>query len=206
MSAGRIRAQVRRRVDEMMEEAEEGGEINLVPYLDIVTNVIMFLLATITVILPMGNINVGAPRYAAGSGGEDQPPPEKQPLNLNVTISGTGFIIAGSGGVLYQDNIPGKLPTVPKQGNQYDYAALVALVAKLKDSFPDESSVILAANPDIPYEEVVRAMDSLRERPGKRCTQTCRDKKLTAQQCQPDDLVYTGDCLFPEVILGAGVE
>lgn len=208
MTAGRVRASVRRHIDEAEEEAESGGEINLVPFLDIVTNVIMFLLATISVILPMGNINVGAPRYAAaGAAGSDAPVPSKPPLQLTVTVTGTGFIIAGSGGVLYQNNEPGKLPTIPKtQRGEYDYAALVGMVGKLKDSFPDESNVILVANPDIPYEVVVLVMDTLRERPGKRCTQSCKDKQKTAQECAPDDLVYTGDCLFPDVVLGAGVE
>lgn len=209
MTAGRIRTRLRRRAEEAEEEAEEGGEINLVPFLDIVTNVIMFLLATISVILPMGNINVGAPRYAAAgaAGSSDQPVPDKPPLQLTVTVTGTGFIIAGSGGVLYQNNEAGKLPTIPKTPKgEYDYPSLVGMVGKLKDSFPDESNVILVANPDIPYEVVVRVMDTLRERPGKRCTQACKDKQLTAQGCNPDDLIYAGECLFPEVVLGAGVE
>lgn len=199
---------LRRKAEEAEQEQEEGGEINLVPYLDIVTNVIMFLLATITVILPMGNINIAAPRYGpVGGAGADQPPPDKPPLSLTVTVTGTGFIVAGSGGVLYHNNEVGKLPTIPKDAKgEYDYPSLIGLVGKLKDSFPEESNVILGANPDIPYEVVVRVMDTLRERPGKRCTQACRDRKLSPQSCKPDDLVYTGDCLFPEVVLSAGVE
>ncbi|MEK6606139.1 MAG: biopolymer transporter ExbD [Myxococcota bacterium] len=207
MTASKVRAKVRRKIDEAEEDAEIGGEINLVPFLDIVINVIMFLLATMVAVLPMGNINVASPKYnSGGGGGEDQPPPEKPPLNLNVTVSGTGFIIAGSGGVMYQDNIPGKLPTVPKKGNEYDYPALIGYVGKIKEQFADESRVILAANVDIPYDVIVTTMDSLREKPGKHCGQSCKDATKSPQQCGADDLKYTGDCLFPEVMLGTGVE
>ena len=56
-----------RKIREHGEEmAEEGGELNLVPYLDIVTNVIMFMLATTTFAAALGDINVSSPTTSAG--------------------------------------------------------------------------------------------------------------------------------------------
>jgi len=205
----KARSRFRRERARAEEAEEEAGEINLVPYLDIVVNVIMFLLATITQVVALGNINVSSPGYAdAASAAVAQASPEadRPKLNLNVTVSDTGFIIAGSGGVLYENDVKGKLPTIPKRGKEYDYARLTKTIMRLKSTFPDENVAILGANPGIPYETVVRTMDAVRERPGKRCTQSCEDTSKTPQECLPDDLRYTGDCLFPEVLLSAGVE
>ena len=209
MTTRQARSRFRRELAKAEEAEDEGGEINLVPYLDIVVNVIMFLLATITQVVALGNINVSSPGYAdatpaAAAQASDQE--DKPKLNLNVTVSDTGFIIAGSGGVLYENDVPGKLPTIPKRAGDYDFTRLTDTMSKLKAAFPDENVAILGANSGIPYETVVRTMDAVRERPGKRCTQACRDGDKTPQECPVDDLRYTGDCLFPEVLLSAGVE
>jgi biopolymer transport protein ExbD len=208
VTARQARARFRRELAKAEEAEDEAGEINLVPYLDIVVNVIMFLLATITQVLALGNINVSSPGYAdAVPAAAAQPAePEAPKLNLNVTISDTGFIIAGSGGVLYEDDVPGKLPTIPRQGRDYDFGRLTGMMVQLKTRYPDESVAILGANAGIPYDTVVRTMDAVRERPGKRCTQSCRTRGLTPQECAPEDLAYSRDCLFPEVLLSAGVE
>src|SRR5438552_13115519 len=84
--------------------AEEGGELNLIPYLDIVTNVIMFMLATTTFAAALGDINVSSPTTSPPGVTVQQPPPDepKNDLNLTVSISDKGFTIAASGAVLYQ--------------------------------------------------------------------------------------------------------
>ena len=209
MTTRQARARFRRELAKAEEAEDEGGEINLVPFLDIVVNVIMFLLATITQVVAMGNINVSSPGYAEAVPAAAAEPPaasDEPKLNLNVTVSDTGFIIAGSGGVLYENAVPGRLPTIPKRGREYDFARLAEMMVQLKARYPEESVAILGANAGIPYQTVVRTMDAVRERPGKRCTQACRDRGMTPQECAPDDLAYTGDCLFPEVLLSAGVE
>ena len=42
---------------------EEGGELNIVPYLDILMNLIMFMLLSITGLAAFGILNVNAPNY-----------------------------------------------------------------------------------------------------------------------------------------------
>ena len=46
--SAKARMEMKRREEEIEQEEMEGGELNLVPYLDIVTNVMLFLLATVT--------------------------------------------------------------------------------------------------------------------------------------------------------------
>jgi biopolymer transport protein ExbD len=177
---GRLTAKMRKLREEHEEAEIEGGELNLVPFLDIVTNVIMFLLMTTTFAAALGDINVSSPTRATVSDQSEVPPDQKkQDLNLTVQISDKGYIIAASGAVLYENDVPGRLPTIPKKGSDYDYTALTAKMRAIKDNFADETRVIINANPEITYETVVAAMDAIR-------TDGSRE-------------------LFPGVILSAGV-
>src|ERR1700757_2516543 len=71
---------------------EEGGELNIVPFLDIITNVLMFVLATITVTFTT-MIDSQPPR-ASGSSAR---PPTKPSLSLNIIVIDKGFIISAFG-------------------------------------------------------------------------------------------------------------
>ena len=108
MTRSQVRAATRRMRDHVEEQEEEAGELNLVPYMDIVTNIIIFLLASVVNQVSLGNINVSVPTLSQGGAASDEPPPDKPPLNLTVTVGASGFILAASGGVL--PAIP-KLPT-----------------------------------------------------------------------------------------------
>src|SRR6187402_2490460 len=94
MTRSQVRAATRRMRDHVEEIEEEAGELNLVPYMDIVTNIIIFLLASVVNQVALGNINVSSPTIQAGGGaGSDEPPPEKPPLNLTITVGGSGYIV-----------------------------------------------------------------------------------------------------------------
>ena len=137
MTPQRLRTKLRKIREQAEEMAEEGGELNLIPYLDIVTNVIMFLLATMTFAAALGDINVSSPTTASTAQLQNQPPPEpKNELNLTVSVSDKGFTIAASGAVLYQGQTidaagnltaapaGATLPTIPKKGDEFDYDGL----------------------------------------------------------------------------------
>jgi len=167
------RKRLRRERDRLEEEAEESSEINLVPYLDMVTNILLFLIATIQAMVVVGNIEVNVPQYAQSSASlAKKSDTEKPDLSLTVTITGLGFTVAGSGatlGIVYQDDVPGKLPTIPKiNGDRFDFERLQKLIVKIKSQYPDEQQAILSANPDILYETVIGVMDVLREGPDKK--------------------------------------
>jgi len=208
MTPQRLRNKMRKLRQHGEEMAEEGGELNLVPYLDIVTNIIMFLLATTTFAAALGDINTSAPTTATTvSNPNDTPPPPKQDLNLTVSITDKGFTIAASGAVLYSGfsfdaagNLvqpPGAtLPTIPKKadGNfDFDLLAKKMLEIKRTPTAQGETRVIINANPNIIYENVVAVLDA------------CRGK--LAPKPDPD---HPGKMLesyegFGDVLLSAGV-
>src|SRR6476469_11079264 len=71
---------------------EAGGELNIVPFLDIITNVLMFVLATVTVTFT-ATIDTYPPR--AGSGARA---PTTPTLGLTILIVPDGFSMKARGG------------------------------------------------------------------------------------------------------------
>jgi biopolymer transport protein ExbD len=204
----RLRTKLRKIREQAEELAEEGGELNLIPYLDIVTNVIMFLLATMTFAAALGDINVSSPTTASTAQLQNQPPPEpKNELNLTVSVSDKGFTIAASGAVLYQGqtieasgNISpapagATLPTIPKKGAEFDYDALGKLMAQIKatPTAKNETKVIVNANPDIVYEVVVQVLDA------------CRGKTMPVPDPDHPGKMMEGYERFGDVLLSAGL-
>jgi biopolymer transport protein TolR len=156
MTRKQVRAAMRRMKAHSDEAEEENVELNLVPYLDIVTNIIIFLLASVAYNVSFGNVNVTLPTLA-GAGGGVAEEPQKPPLNLTVTAGGSGFIIGASGGML------APIPKLPEGG--YDYKALTQKLMEIK-AVPDnaeETKATFNADAHIPYQVVIETLDSMRE-------------------------------------------
>lgn len=179
MTTGRLAAKLRKLREEHEEAEMEGGELNLVPFLDIVTNVIMFLMMTTSFAAAMADINVSAPTVSPAPAPDQDQDQHQQDLNLTVSVSDKGFTVAASGATLYENNVPGQVPTIRRTGPVYPYESLTQLMRTIKDKFGDETKVILNADAAIPYETVVATMDAIRN-----------DGKGQ---------------LFPDVLLSAGV-
>ena len=87
----RQRAYVRKRTtipDPDPSELDE--ELNIVPFLDIVVNIIMFLLMTLTTVAFFSQVEAALPQYRTGGIGKRAA--ENEALNLNVTITRAGVI------------------------------------------------------------------------------------------------------------------
>lgn len=144
---------------------EEGGELNIVPFLDIIVNVLIFVLATIAVTFT-ATIDTTPP--AATSGGVRQNV-ESTALNLTVFIVNDGFSLKASGGNV-APGCEGIGPgvTIPKKGRDYDYVALKDCAWKLKKAnpeFDDETQVFLTANPGTDYQTIITVIDAVRTGP-----------------------------------------
>ena len=168
-------------------EREDAGDLNLVPYLDILMNLIIFMLMSITGLAAFGILNVNAPSYGGAAATANPDQTDKPQLLLTVLISGKGFHIAGTGAVLSGEGAApaggeaeaASPPAVPKRADgSYDYASLTAKLVQIKAEFPQETKVIIGAEADIAYEHLISTMDAVRE---------TKDRKL----------------LFPDVTLAA---
>jgi biopolymer transport protein TolR len=177
MTRSQVRAACRRMRDHVEEIEDEAGELNLVPYMDIVTNIIIFLLASMINQVSLANINVTVPSLSSGAAPDVNPdePPPKPPLNLTISVGASGFTVAAAGGVL---------PLVPKMPNgQYDYKSLTVKLKEIK-SAPDnaaETKANFSADANISYDVVVATLDAMR-------------------------ITDEGKILFPDISFAAGIQ
>ncbi|GEM_PF-144551 len=170
---------VRRKRGRLSEESgatgADEGELNIVPYLDILINLIMFLLVAQATLASLGMIDVTAPSYStAGAGATPDPTKQEKKLRLTVGIGRDGFYIAAKGGVLpgetettgelTADNVAKLAPTIPKRPDgSYDFPRLVQKLRGVKTAFPATTAVFVAAEPATPYEIIVKTLDATRE-------------------------------------------
>jgi biopolymer transport protein TolR len=138
---------------------EEGGELNIVPFLDIIVNILIFVLATVAVTFT-SSIET-TPPSGKGSGVRSQI--QSEALNLTVFIVNDGFALKASGGSI-APGCTGQGPgiTIPLVSGKYDYTSLTACATKLKQNYEDEDQVYITANPGTEYQILVNAIDALR--------------------------------------------
>lgn len=98
----KVRAAVRRREDQVEQEEMESGELNLIPYLDIVTNLMLFLLASVSAGLILVQIDTTLPDKAPPNPTNVTQPstnPDDQPLKLFVSIKREEMILWSASGL-----------------------------------------------------------------------------------------------------------
>ncbi|HBQ13990.1 MAG TPA: hypothetical protein DEF51_23630 [Myxococcales bacterium] len=156
----RQRRQIRRATrPRHLDPSEQGGELNIVPFLDIVVNVMLFLLATTTAAIAVAQVDVELPATCVGCGGQTRS------LNLSVTVGEEGVFVSGEGAHLAPgcaETTPRAVVTVPRTTEGHDFEALRACLDQVHQRFPEEDSLILTADPTVPYADVIRAMDAAR--------------------------------------------
>jgi biopolymer transport protein TolR len=140
---------------------EEGGELNIVPFLDIIVNVLIFVLATIAVTFT-ASIETTPPSSKGGGVRQIQ----SEALNLTIFIVNEGFSIKASGGnVAPGCESAGTGIAVPKKNGQHDYDLLTECATKLKnssDKFKEENQVFITANPGTDYQTLISVIDAVR--------------------------------------------
>lgn len=134
------------------------SELNLVPYLDIMINLVMFLLAVTANIVQLREAPVLVPTLVSdNNGGSSVVDPKGF---LTVTVSPRGFAVVTSYGVPASDlpRGPSGLPfaDLTRVLRQYKDAATAPGQPGLKDALQ------IVADSETPYKEVVATMDAAR--------------------------------------------
>lgn len=125
-------------------------DLNLVPYLDIMVNLIMFMVTVTAYLVQLKEAPILAPTYGGGggSGGEQKP-------FLTVVVTNTQMkVIAGGASLVGAEQSL-------KKG---DYKGLAAQLRALKTAVPNLSeNLVVTADKTVPYKDVVAAMDAARD-------------------------------------------
>ena len=158
---------------------EEAGELNIVPFLDIITNVMMFVLASITVSFTV-TLDADAPKGGAHG---VRATTQDESLNLTVLVLEKGYFVKGRAASIAPGcetactancgpTVP-RIPAAPDEsgdGQKYDAAALTTCARTLKNRLEQdapelaaETQVMISANPNVPFQEIIRVMDAMRK-------------------------------------------
>src|SRR6185295_5141884 len=125
LSAQRVRSKqrtaVRRREDQIEQEEIESGELNLIPYLDIVTNLMLFLLFSISAGIIFTQIDTSLPDKAPPSTSTTPQPqtnPDDQPLKLVVSVTRDRVLLWSISGL--EGTLQAPKMTFPRTGRDGD--------------------------------------------------------------------------------------
>jgi len=135
-----------------------------------IINLVLLLTAALLVAgswVATSAVVVVAPRInSEASVAASAPASDQAPLHLTIVITDQGFYLATSGRVLsanLTDTAVVHGPTVPRRADgSYDFVELTAKLAVVKDAFPEESRVVISAEPEIGFGVVVQTMDAAR--------------------------------------------
>lgn len=144
---------------------EEGGELNIVPFLDIIMNILIFVLATVAVTFT-ASIESTPPSLGGAGVRSDI---KSEALNLTILVVNEGFSLKASGGNIAPGCTGlGAGLAIPRTNGRYDYKALNDCARRLKGSnpeFSDENQVTVSPNPATPYVDIVAVIDAVRQTP-----------------------------------------
>jgi biopolymer transport protein ExbD len=121
------------------------ADLNLVPYIDLLTCMVAFLLIT-AVWSQLARLE--AHQKGQGQAGEDTPP--EKVFKLVVLVNDSGYNLVAD-----QDQQP-----IPKKGDgSYDLEKLASELKKIKDTHADKTDIQVASDDSIHFETLVKTMD-----------------------------------------------
>jgi biopolymer transport protein TolR len=190
MNAAQVRAKARmamkRREEEIETDEREGGELNLVPYLDIITNIVLFLLASVTTGLVLGTVNSSLPEFSAGAAAAVESaanPGDEPPLQLVAAVTKKEIQVFSLSGL--EGTVTAPKLRLPAQNGTYPYG-------KITDAAQEIVKRRWAGKP--PMSVVSGKPECLIE-----------NKVVAPEQCRPDKatevfLIVDGDVRYEVVI------
>lgn len=144
-----------------MASVDEGGrgkrssnfEVNLVPFIDLMSVLITFLLIT-AVWTQVSMIKLGSSLYAKKNTEQADEPPKNADVPLRVDVKDAGHrIIIGT-----------RTIEVPKKaGGEYDRDTLVARLMEVKQTYPDKKDAVITVEEHLKYDFMIQGMDALLE-------------------------------------------
>lgn len=125
-------------------------DVNLVPFIDLMSVLIIFLLIT-AVWTQVSMIQIGSSVYGKRTEQEIvQPPPRAEvPLRLDVKALG------------YQIIIGKRKMTIPKVDGVFNRVQLLDELKKVKDLYPEKIDVVITMADALAYEHLIDGMDAL---------------------------------------------
>ncbi len=133
--------------------------LNLTALMDILSNLLFFLLAAFGATIVMA-INGTVP---VASSDKSDVASTHQTVTANVQVGKVGFDVSIFGAAQTPAELDRYRKRIPLREGALDYPALTLHLLAVKEQFPRSDTMILSTEPDTPYETMVMTMDAARE-------------------------------------------
>ena len=120
--------------------------LNLIPMMDILTVLVIFLLIT-AVFTHVTIMELSVPTHAGGSA------VTTPNFSIEVIVRKAGLEIANGSSVE---------AAIPKKDNKYDLEMLSKMLTRLKAQYPEKADATVLIEPDIQYDYLIQIMDAMR--------------------------------------------
>jgi biopolymer transport protein ExbD len=134
-------------------------QLNLTALMDILSNLLFFLLAAFGATIVMV-INGTVPVQSADESGVAD---TKRIVTVNVAVKKEGFSVSALGTAFTQEELDELGREIPLKGKDHDFATLGVSLRGIKQKYPKSDTVILTPDAGLRYELLVRTMDTARE-------------------------------------------
>ena len=125
-------------------------ELNLVPFIDLMSMAISFLLIT-AVWTQVSMIQIGSSIYGKKSESGNIETPMKEQVNLRLNVTDKGYILT-----------VGKISAdIPLKDGKYDEVTLLEQLKAVQTKYPEKKDGIIGLLDDIKYDELIKGMDAL---------------------------------------------
>ncbi len=125
-------------------------DLNLVPFIDLMSVMITFLLIT-AVWTQVSMIKLGSSIYGKQNTDDVTPPPPRSDVPFRLDIKETGYRI-----IIGKQNY-----TIDKIGGEYDKAELKVKLDSIKQAYPDKVDAVITAEEQLKYDYLIQGMDML---------------------------------------------
>ncbi len=131
-------------------ERDKNVDLNIVPFIDLMSVCIIFLLIT-AVWTQVSMIQIGSSIYSKRTDtGEVEPPPRSEiAFRLDVTDRG------------YTLRLGKQISSIPKVNGQFNDEALSQQLQEIKQKYPDKKDAIISVMESLVYDDLIRGMDLL---------------------------------------------
>lgn len=133
-------------------------DLNLVPYMDILVNLLVFLLAAVAMAQELREVPVLTPAIGGGGKGSSEQQEKQKPF-LTAAITSKGIAVLSSA----PEQIPGGEYLKDGTGRYPLDSFKASLRQEYKDKYADlAENLVLVADANIPYKVVMEVMDAAR--------------------------------------------
>ena len=123
------------------------AELNLVPFIDLLSCCISFLLMS-AVWTQISGLNV------ASSGGPSDNKEQQQTIDLKLSLTDKGYALQMAGATIDIPKMAGK------DGPSFDQKTLVDKLKAVKANLPDQQAITVQPQDDVAYEDLVATVDT----------------------------------------------